>query len=115
MPQIPAKIPNFSKQIKQYKLDILKANFTQKDLEFVRGKIVRPVVGAPWIKTTKGCAQTKTATVEGVYTIRIRAIRTQPSRSLYDPPKVHYLAEWALVSAPREYRHFQLFRADFTW
>jgi hypothetical protein len=83
------------------RLAILKQNFTQKDLAFVRGKIILPLVGAPWLRPFKGCKQTKRAIV-GDIIIRIRANRL----NLDKDRQYTFHADWAPINAPHNFRDY---------
>lgn len=86
------------KQEREQKLAILKTHFTQQDLEFVKGKIVQPLVGAPWVKPFKGCTQTKRVIVGNII-LRIRAIRRNRTQILYH-------ADWAPIEDPNNFDNY---------
>jgi len=87
------------------RLAIVKKHFTQADLEFVEGKIVTPLVGAPWLRTFDGCKQRKRVVV-GDYVLRLRA---------YHPHPIKYnRTEWEVQWAPIEdTTHFISFLPKF--
>ena len=77
------------------RLQVLQQHFTRRDLEFVRGKIVLPLVGAPWLRPFGGCQQTKRVTV-GDIIIRIRAVKKFHNQ-------FYFSAEFAPIDGTRRF------------
>ena len=84
---------------KRARLDLLQRHFTPADLAFIKGKIVTPVVGAPWLKPYYGCQQTKRARVGNII-IRIRGNWRYPKRV------VVYQADWAPIDNPTHFQNY---------